>query len=282
MKKIFAAFIFLLIAEVNEKGLVVELMWLSGSEYPKPDKRSSMMVLQWVQYQLDNFSTVEEVIASDEKVRISPLNNPPLHYLVADANGHSATIEFLNGKTVFHKGNNLPLPVLTNTDYSTSAEMVKDVASSAASTSVTYRDNSVQRFANACSMVQTFQQTDIKKPIVDYAFDILTKVQQPGFTKWSIVYDISNKKIFFKTASAPDLKSVTFAEMNFDCGKSPVAFNMNQPVKGNVAKQFVPYSNTVNEKLVEKAAEESESRVNITDAEIRRTVAYAAAITCGK
>src|SRR3954464_14401251 len=56
---------------MNEKGLVVELMWLEGSVYPKPDKRSSMMVLQWVQYQLDNFSTIYEVIASDEKVRIS-------------------------------------------------------------------------------------------------------------------------------------------------------------------------------------------------------------------
>ena len=56
---------------MNEKGLVVEMMWLEGSKYPEPDQRAELGVLQWIQYQLDNCSTIEEVIATDSKVRIS-------------------------------------------------------------------------------------------------------------------------------------------------------------------------------------------------------------------
>src|SRR5215217_4577526 len=47
---------------MNEKGLVVELMWLSESEYPAKDNRPALTVLQWIQYQLDNCSSVDEVV----------------------------------------------------------------------------------------------------------------------------------------------------------------------------------------------------------------------------
>ena len=71
---------------MNEKGLVVEIMWLNETEYPGADNRASVNVLQWVQYQLDNASTIEEVIASNAKLRITG-KGTPLHYLVADAAG---------------------------------------------------------------------------------------------------------------------------------------------------------------------------------------------------
>src|SRR4030095_6709679 len=38
---------------MNEKGLVVEMMWLDGTKFPDPDNRSPLNVLQWIQYQLD-------------------------------------------------------------------------------------------------------------------------------------------------------------------------------------------------------------------------------------
>jgi choloylglycine hydrolase len=35
---------------MNEKGLVVELMWLDETKYPSADKRPAFDVLQWIQY----------------------------------------------------------------------------------------------------------------------------------------------------------------------------------------------------------------------------------------
>src|SRR5258705_9493536 len=50
---------------MNEKGLVVELMWLDETKYPVSDARPAVDVLQWIQYQLDNCAAIEEVIESD-------------------------------------------------------------------------------------------------------------------------------------------------------------------------------------------------------------------------
>lgn len=266
---------------MNEKGLVVELMWLDGSVYPQPDDRPGMSVLQWVQFQLDNCSTIEEVIASDRKIRISPAGSPPLHYLVADGSGHAATIEFLNGKMVVHKGNNLPLAVLTNTDYATATSKVKQVnAMPVNERAAAFNDNSLQRFAQACSMVNKYQQRDISRPIVNYAFEILDKVSVEGFTKWSIVYDISNKKILFKTVRQAEVKSVRFADMNFDCSAKAMSFDMNQPMKGNVVKLFHPFTDEMNYKIVHEAVEETRRKFDLTDEDVKRIVGYTRSVKC--
>src|ERR1051325_5244663 len=103
---------------MNEAGLVVENMWLDETQYPKTDARPEINMLQWIQYQLDNFSTVQQVIESDKKIR---LENTPvrarIHYLVCDAQGDSATIEFLNGEMKVHHGKELPYRALANDPY---------------------------------------------------------------------------------------------------------------------------------------------------------------------
>ena len=179
---------------MNEKGLVVELMWLSESVYPAPDTRPAFSVLQWIQYQLDNCSTIDEVIATDKKIRITSTGTPQ-HYLVADANGNAATIEFLNGKMVVHTGKNLPYAVLANSTYQASLRSINVTKQKEAAS---FMANSGDRFSTACAMVQQYRGSDVKKPILDYSFDILQNVSQGTFTKWSIVYDVTNKKIYYK------------------------------------------------------------------------------------
>lgn len=110
---------------MNEKGLVVEVMWLDETIYPQADARAAFGELQWVQYQLDNCATVDEVIATDKVIRIADKGNAPLHFLIADAAGNAATIEFLNGKMVTHKGKELLYPVLTNSVYTESVSQIR-------------------------------------------------------------------------------------------------------------------------------------------------------------
>jgi penicillin V acylase-like amidase (Ntn superfamily) len=263
---------------MNEKGLVVEIMWLDGSKYPEPDTRPGLGVLQWVQYQLDNCSTVDEVIATDTKIRITR-ENPPIHYLVADINGNAATVEFLDGKMVVHKGKDLPVPVLTNTDYATSSKMLKASMQDSSSTPA-FNDNSLQRFATACSMVQQYHANGSKQPIIDFSFEILGKVSNDDFTKWSIVYDISNKKIYFKSKSSPQIKWVSYADLDFSCQSAPLALDMSQPLIGNVIKEFKPFTKEANTLLLNRAAKESKSQINISEADIRRDVEYVAKIKC--
>ena len=111
---------------MNEVGLVVEQMMLFESQYPPADSRPEIDMLQWIQYQLDNCRTVADVIATDAKIRLEQPTVPArIHYLVCDARGDCATVEFLDGKMVCHQGQNLPYRVLANDTYEQSVAFVR-------------------------------------------------------------------------------------------------------------------------------------------------------------
>jgi choloylglycine hydrolase len=257
---------------MNEKGLVVELMWLDETKYPSADKRPAIGVLQWIQYQLDNCTTIDEVIATDKKLRISPTGNTPLHYLIADANGHAATIEFLNGKMVIHKDNDLSLPVLTNNIYDESVKAYKN--------STANGNNSLERFNEACSMIQKLNSNNLTKSLIDYSFDILGEVSQGDFTKWSIVYDITNKTIQFKTNRFKQVKTVSFSAFDFNCTATAKVWDMNQAGNGNINTLFENFNSTINKRIVETAAKESESNVSISQKNRENLWQYALKIKC--
>ncbi|MCW3108345.1 MAG: linear amide hydrolase [Segetibacter sp.] len=239
---------------MNEKGVVVELMWLTESKYPTQDNRPALSVLQWIQYQLDNCSTVDEVVATDKILRITSTGTPQ-HYLVADSKGDVATIEFLGGKMIVHRSDQLPYPVLANSTYEASVNALKNKK---------INDNSLDRFSNACSMIQQYKQAKTNKPLVDYSFDILNKVAQPGFTKWSIVYDITNKKIYFKTSNHPQQRMIVLSDFDYACSSQPKSYNLNQDDKGDISKRFVAFNNEQNKKMLKEAFRESEG-INIKE-----------------
>lgn len=257
---------------MNEKGLVVELMWLDETKYPANDNRPAVGVLQWIQYQLDNCSTIDEVVATDKTLRISPTGTTPLHYLIADANGNAATIEFLNGKMVVHKGNELSLPVLTNSIYDESVKSFKN--------SVSYGNNSLERFNQACRMIQQLHTTNSQKPVADYAFDILNEVAQGNYTKWSIVYDLTNKTIHFKTNRFKQIKTVSFSSFDFDCSSVAKVWDMNQTASGKIDNLFTNFTADINKRIVNVSAKESEANVNISPQNRERLWQYASTIKC--
>lgn len=257
---------------MNEQGLVVELMWLDGTIYPPAaDKRPSIGVLQWIQYQLDNCTTIEEVIATDPKLRITS-NGTPLHYLIADAKGHAATIEFLDGKMVVHKGDQLPFTVLTNNTY--------DQSVTSKSKGTWSGDNSLERFVTTCNMIQQYKTNPGNRSLTDHAFDILNKVSQGNFTKWSIVYDISNKRILFKTEQVKQSRYLNFAAFDFSCKQPSKTVDMNAVLKDDISAKLTDFSASFNSRIIEKTLLESRSRISIPDPQKRALLAYNSAIHC--
>src|SRR5215207_10113604 len=264
---------------MNEKGLVVELMWLDETKYQGQDKRPALNVLQWIQYQLDRSATVEEVIASDSRLRISGAG-VPLHYLVADASGAAATIEFLEGKMVVHKGTDLSFPVLTNSVYEQSVKEAKNKLQAKSTASSSNRYGSLERFSTACSLLQQYQQADRTTAPLDDAFSILNEVAQGEATKWSIVYDITGKKIHFTTHNHQERKSISFSAFDFSCSKPAMAFDMNTTKTGDVSAQFIPFNKEYNRRLIERSAEESRKQINISKERIEEAVLVAEGSSC--
>jgi choloylglycine hydrolase len=102
---------------MNETGLSIELMWLDETTYPFPDNRFTLNELQWIQYQLDTASSIDEILASDIFLRIEQESKSLIHFFVVDSSGNSAIIEFLSGEMVVHSRNEMSIPVLTNNTY---------------------------------------------------------------------------------------------------------------------------------------------------------------------
>jgi penicillin V acylase-like amidase (Ntn superfamily) len=262
---------------MNEKGLVVELMWLNETKYPETDSRVALSELQWIQYQLDNCATIDEVIATDKVIRINRNEAAPLHFLVADEKGQAATIEFINGKMVVHKGKDLPYPVLTNTVYQDAVQRLKNKP---ASQWVNFGDNSVDRFATTCRMIQQFEQAANNADPVDYSFSILGAVAQGVYTKWSIVYDITGRQVHFFTNDNRQRKSFSLADFDFACNNAPLSLPIGSKVSGQVFKHFTPLSFNQNKTTIERSALESKTHVQVPASTIAGIADYFNRVQC--
>ena len=230
---------------MNEQGLVVELMWLDGTRYPDADSRGELGTLEWIQYQLDTASSVAEVIASDAKVRIGA--GTPLHYLVADAKGDTAAIEFLDGKMVAHRG----AKTLANDRYADSVAMMKRGA--------------LDRFARATNgLASTSKPAD--------AFALLDNVAQPH-TQWSIVYDTRNRSIYWRTAQNRTQRGLSLAQLDFSCA-TPVQI---ADVDGG---SFTSYTRERNAALVRRSVRGTSFLRDTPDAEIERSARWPEQSTC--
>lgn len=207
---------------INEKGLVVETMWLAGSEYSDADHRAGLFEMQWVQYQLDNAASVGEVLAADTLVRIA-MPSAPVHFFVVDATGNIAVIEFLDGSMVSHSGSSLPVCALANDTYKKSKDFfhaISDPEQYCSNSST----RSLDRFAKAAMMVSNFND----QPATAYGFDILDAVRQGSFTKWSIVYDIRNMTISYKTDVNASIRMLKLSEFDFSCQSPATILPVNE------------------------------------------------------
>ena len=228
---------------MNEAGLVVELMWLDSAKYPKRDARPALGVLEWIQYQLDNFATAAEVVANADKIRIA--SRTPLHYLVADRSGSCASIEFLDGSLVAHSGRSLPLPALTNDTYESSVAFVRQRERRGLSDRPA-GSGSLERFARASSLVRAASGHPSGSPTED-AFHVLESAATPGWTRWSIAYDVTHGKVHYRTLVNPKVRSVSLTTLDFACGTAVrVADVDGDPV-------FTDYTRTANRALIEKS-----------------------------
>ncbi|MTI24684.1 linear amide C-N hydrolase [Fulvivirga kasyanovii] len=218
---------------INEKGLVVEIMWMEDTVYPEIDERYGLADLQWIQYQLDNAATVAEVLASDKLVRISKIPAVPIHFMVCDAKGNIATVEYIDGKMVYHTQSSLPVCVLTNDRYDLSHNYLTSLSDPE---EYQFTVSSFDRFAEASLMVSNFKDQEV----IDYSFDILSAVSNEYITLWSIVYDIKNMTIHYKTRNNPDVRTLKVADFDFSCNSPSSYIDIDH--KENATSAFHTYA----------------------------------------
>src|SRR6266700_6230996 len=228
---------------INEKGLMVSQMWLDETRYPPADTRPVIGILEWIQYNLDRHGSVAEVLADAGAVR--PVSRVTIHYLVADATGDAAALEFLDGKLVVHRGAAMPVRALTNSTYSDSVAAFERARSKGeVPTSV----SSLDRFVRAAMLAGGGNADPIAR-----GFEILAAVAQPDFTRWSIVYDLSAREVYFRTEGNQAIRRVALAGLDFSCSTPVKMLDVTAGGAGDVSAAFVDYSEAANRALIESA-----------------------------
>jgi hypothetical protein len=232
---------------MNETGFYVGEMTLIGTEYPKNDALPKIYHHQWMQYLLDNVSTVQEVLESLSNLLIE--GHCQWHFFVADRTGSAAVIEFLKGKTLIYKDKNLPFKILCNRSYSRELDSIKLFNGFGGNRPVNFKDTIIdRRFLWANAMLGNHSQ---QKPFsdVDYAFEILKQLDL-GNNKWSIVYDMKELRMYFNTSIARQTRYVDFKSFDFSCKKPVMVLDINKSLKDNVSNEFLIYSDSINYKFI--------------------------------
>lgn len=247
---------------MNETGLVIAQMYLSKTIYPDIDNRKVISPLQWIQYQLDVSSTVEEVLASDTIMRISKEVPVGIHFLVCDSEGNTATIEFINGEMVCHMNEKLPIPLLTNNTYKESISYLKQFDVLGGTDTVKWNniydiewtnDNTLAVNKVFVTAANKMIKTQDSSNLIKSAFDVLQCVTINNHTKWSTVFDVTNKTIYFKNEHRNEIVTLNIKDFEFDSDKSSKILDIQTATANNTMNQFRQYTTDINRDYVWKA-----------------------------
>ena len=254
---------------MNEAGLACSTINFEETQYHLPDQRPSIHAVQYLQYQLDSFGTVEEVIGSEILIRIRSVpKGLGSHYFFSDRFGNCAVLEFLKGKLVQFSAKAMPVKTLTNEGYEKSLEYSAGFKCFGGKKRLSGDDSALNRFVRAACMLKNYSSNK-RQPPIDYAFEILKNVAFEHHTEtdnqWNIVYDIRNLQIHFRTKNNRKTRYINLRAIPFTCTTPTEVLDIQESLSGNITHQFNHYTNEINRKMFEKAAKKVHYQWNVSE-----------------
>ena len=220
---------------MNDAGLYIWEM-SDRADYPKDPSMPRLMHMNWMQFVLDSYETIDDVIRSAGSTQI---DGWAWHYFVADRRGESASIEFHDGEVVVHRDAGMPVPALFNEPYSREMEVLRFFEGFGGTYPVDLASPDTPRVAKAAKLLG---EDPAGRDPVDYAFTILDTLKVAETPKWSVVFDVSGQRVYFKTRLNPAVKSFDLSALDFS-NRSPVQMlDIDIPEGGSVDARLHPYS----------------------------------------
>ena len=232
---------------INEACLYIQEMTLTETEFPEDDKHPRMFMMQWMQFQLDNYETVMQVLDNLPEII---LDGWSWHFFVADKKGNCACIEFIEGKAVVYTVKTMPIPVMCNSIYSHELELLKQYDGFGGQQKVDLKNKQTPRFVHAAYLIKNFIETS--KTATSYGFEILESMNRGG-TQWSYIIDVTNKKVYFRTSTGKKIKYFDYGKIDFSCKRPVKIIDINAKLQGDVIEHFINYSTIINKQFIQKA-----------------------------
>lgn len=228
---------------MNEAGLIVEQTTLWNTVYPDRDHRPAVKELQWIQYMLDTCATVDEVIDSLSELRVAQ-EAARIQYFVCDKTGDCALIEYVLGKEVIFRNEELPYPVIANDMYQTSVNYLRIHRGYGGKKELTKSSFSIDRFAITVNEIENRKDNRRIDRELEEGFFIL---QQSEFeqTQWQVIYQPYTKTMGYRSKRSTQLKMIHLGEFDFsEQGKSLV-----KDIEADQSEAFRIFSTEINDQL---------------------------------
>ena len=212
-------------AGMNKKGLFIATTGLNyAGMYPAKDSRPTIDSIQWIQYQLDNFATVKEIINNINHIRIS--RRPYFqNYFIGDKKGNVAMIQPLKGKMIVYEGSDLPIPLLTNYKYGKSLKKFIDFLVKHGTKNLIQNTEKMKptgdgfhddtRFIKGAYLIEKYEQSANKPPLFEYAQKVLSTIKSESI-KWQILAEPKNLKLYYQTFRNSKLRVIDLNKINFN------------------------------------------------------------------
>ncbi len=245
---------------MNEKGLVMNMLYLAEAEYPKPtagENRKTMSISAWGQFILDQFATVDEAVKllKTEPFNVVPVETPDghagtVHVAISDPTGDSAIFEYIDGKLTIHHGRQYQ--VMTNSPpYDQQLALAAYWEQIGGTTMLPGTNRAADRFVRASFYINAVPETaDINRAIAE-AFSVIRNASVPlgistpgqpniSSTLWRTVSDHKNRRYYFESTTSPNIFWVDLADLDFKAGSPVKRLKVHDgPVySGNTAEKF--------------------------------------------
>lgn len=235
---------------MNEKGVVVEVLWLRKTSFQTPSAQDRCInELQLIQYILDNADTTAEALEFARQIKIAQIY-APIHYFICDQKGECGTIEYVDGKIAIHTQKAMPYPAITNSTYQQSKHYVD---TRKLKKPLLYTKTSLQRFWQLKRRIEKAKADKLSgKKLTDFSFKTLENVRLSNYSKWNMIYHPKQLSFEFRLAkkNAPIL-AVDLKRMNFSCKTKVKILDL----KGSFTKKWnwIEYKPELNKALIDKS-----------------------------
>jgi choloylglycine hydrolase len=236
---------------MNEVGLVVEALELKTSIFPSTDQRASLNELQFIQYLLDNFSSVDHIALDLKNIRLAPVGSK-LHYFACDIK-KCMTIEFINGELVTHLDENLSISSLANHTYDELVTYARDFVTFGGEKAIVMDSKeSLDRFVRASYHAKFINQSvGPVQTLFGYLADVGTKNN-----RWQIIYNQDEKTIHFRTTAKLSLqRKIDLKQIDFSCLESSQYFDLDSEIDGSINLAFKNFDPSINFSIIQKSVD---------------------------
>lgn len=249
---------------MNEAGFAAHVLSFPESNYGSRDEKiNGLSIAMWVQFYLDNFSTVGEAIHYSQQNQFQIITDKDtitnkkigLHLAIEDATGDSAIIEYTNGKAhIYH--NKHYLVVTNGPSYNKAIEMSKEYAGFGGHKPLPGTTQTFSRFIRALFYVNHLPKTRSTNKAIFDLLSVLDNVSQPvgtisperatdTATVWKSIADLSHLIYYFRASDDFNTMWIALNKLNFlpgspvlslDLRRHDLSGDMTQALTSNVVQ----------------------------------------------